>query len=244
MQQTAGFYIKNIPAEQFDAVIAEINRYFDEIENKPEYFDEWRMGLIPFKNQGAVRLLSDVRADYFEYEIILPGLMEHVAENIPGLVMEGNYNLYNDDTGDEYHEFAVKENGCVAWEGEEANFGEDMDDELLFAAADMAYGEPTTTALYNGVFSLLTASDRKKAFDICAAILYEGAPIEAVYVELGVEDEQPTLADLTDLIAQCNDSIGCPSVYTYINYLIDAFAQEDIDIAFPEELQDAINALM
>lgn len=244
MQQTAGFYITNIPTNQFDTVVKEINRYFDQLESKPLYFEEWRTGLCLFKNQGGIRMLSDVHADYFEYEIILPGLIEHLAENVPNTPMNGDYNLSNDDFGDEYHKFEITTTGQLIWNEDDNDFDDEIDDDLFFEAVDMAYGESTTNALYNGVFSLLSASDIKTAFDICAAIHFEGAPIEAVYEELRIDNNTPKLADLIDIISQCNDSIGCPTMYAYISYLIEKFSEEDIDIEFPEELQDAINELL
>ncbi len=244
MQQTAGIHILGIPSDSFDNAAAEIQRFFAELEDKPLYFDEWCKGLYLYKERGEIRILSDVHADYYDYDILLCDLVEHLAANVPSAPMHGTYDLANDYEGPEFHDFEITAAGKVIW-GKTQPETEDADDGKFMAAAGRVYGESSEKALYGGVFGVLSPSDIKKACDIFALACSEGAPPEAVYEEMGIDGDSLSLNDLVTLLTENRDFISanfdCTSLCSYLSFLVDTFASVGIDIKFPEELQKALN---
>ena len=115
MQQTAGLDLWNISQDNFESIASELKNAFSQVEDKPRYFDEWCKGLYLFKETGKVRILSDVHADRYEYEMLLPAIVEHLAENISNAPLCGEYYLANDETEPEYCEFEITANGQLIW---------------------------------------------------------------------------------------------------------------------------------
>ncbi len=227
MQQTAGIAFWDISENAQEKIISEMYRFFENVDCKPMFFDDWVKGLFVLKNEKSIQVVCDVYADPHEYENLLTDLVYHLAENIPNISCAGYYDLANDDWGPEEYPFQITSTGEVHWGAKDDDTGNNIN---IDAAA-----------LFSKLFSELAETDMKQAFDSFAFMYYEGGPFEKAYEEFSVENDSPNLKNLVDIFSALYESCGCPPMVSFIMPMIDQLKWKGISINISEELMNELN---